>query len=146
MIFKGIVKFVKNNPERLNLVIMAALLATPILGIQTRFCHFTSRDRLEPQLFSIKSQPSPLMGQDDDDDANPNTVPPADVQKYISVYKTMDGNRSLTVEQAAAEKGLTIEQFRQLEDRIQRDDTAMEQVREQLQAAAKGSFKTNPVP
>jgi hypothetical protein len=56
----------------------------------------------------------------------------------LSVYKPTDSDRSLMVEQAA-EKGLAIEQFRQLEDRIQRDDTTMRQVREQLQPAAKGS-------
>jgi hypothetical protein len=129
-----------------NLALTAALLAIPSIGIPTRFGHFSSAPRHEFDLRSRISQPFPVIGQDDDDDANENTVPPKDVDKYISVYKAMRRNRSLTVEQAATVEGLTLKQFRQLEDRIQRDDNALQRVRDQLQAAARESPKSGPTP
>jgi DNA-binding transcriptional MerR regulator len=80
------------------------------------------------------------------DDADENEVSTADIQKYVSVYKAMQRNRSLTVEQAAAAQGLTTEQFRQLENRVERDDAALQQARDELQAAAKGSLSPRPSP
>ena len=48
----------------------------------------------------------------------------------------MQHDRSLTVESAAAKESLSINQFRQLEQKIERDDVAREHVRTELQAAA----------
>lgn len=79
----------------------------------------------------------PVLSQNDDNDEN--EVSSDDIQKYVSVYKAMQHNRSLTVEQAAAAQGLTLGQFRQLENRVQRDDAALQQARDELQAAAKSS-------
>ena len=82
----------------------------------------------------------PILGQNDV--ADENEVSTDDVEKYVSVYKAMQRNRSLTVNQATAAQGLTIEQFRQLENRVQHDDAALQQARDELQAAAQGS----PIP
>jgi hypothetical protein len=82
-----------------------------------------------------------LIGQNDESDEN--EVSTDDVEKYVSVYKAMQRNRSLTVDQAAAGQGLTTKQFRELEDRVQRDDAALEQAREELQAAAPRSSATS---
>src|SRR5262245_30362013 len=62
-----------------------------------------------------------------------------EIEKYVSVYKAMQRNRSMTVDQAAAAHGLTTKQFRELEDRIERDDAALQQARDELQAAAQAS-------
>jgi len=72
-------------------------------------------------------------------DSGENEVSTNDVEKYVSVYKAMQRNRSLTIDQAAAAQGMTTMQFRQLEDRVQRDDAALQQARDELQAAARGS-------
>jgi hypothetical protein len=77
-----------------------------------------------------------LLSQNDDDE---NEVSNHEIEKYVSVYKAMQRNRSLTVDQAAAAQGLTLQQFRQLENRVQRDDAALQQARDELQAAAQGS-------
>jgi hypothetical protein len=74
------------------------------------------------------------MAQTDDSD-----VPPQDVEKYIKVYKAMQQNRNLTVEQAAAQQGLTVSAFRSLEDRIERNDALREHVREALKPNATAS-------
>ncbi len=64
-----------------------------------------------------------------DDEAE---VPTSQVDKYISVYEAMQKDHNLTVEQAASKQNLTVAQFRQLEARIERDDTLRERVRKAL--------------
>jgi hypothetical protein len=75
-----------------------------------------------------------VSASSDDDE-----VPPADVEKYIAVYQAMQRDHTLTAEQAASRNGMTLEAFRQLEDRVQRDDAAMEHVRDELKAYAAGA-------
>jgi len=77
-----------------------------------------------------------------DDALDENEVSSEDIEKYVSVYKAMQRDRSLNIDQAAAAQGLTTRQFRQLENRVQRDEAALQQARDELQAAAKAS----PVP
>jgi hypothetical protein len=71
-------------------------------------------------------------GADDDTE-----ISPAQLEKYVAVYKAMQRDRSLTVEAAAAENGMTLEAFRQLEGRVQRDEAALQRARDELQASAK---------
>jgi hypothetical protein len=117
-------------PAALVLVIALLVLGAPRSGRST----FT-RQRFQSQL-STSRLPA-VVGQNDD--ADENEVSTDEVEKYVSVYKAMQRNRSLTVDQAAAAQGLTIEQFRQLENRVQRDDAALQQARDELQAAAQRS-------
>ncbi len=73
------------------------------------------------------------MAQDEEDlPSDENEVPPQDVEKYIKVYKAMQQNRSLTVEQASAQQGLSVSTFRSLEDKIERNDALREHVRDAL--------------
>ena len=76
------------------------------------------------------------LAQDEDD--NDSAIPPDSIAKYVAVYRDMQRNRGLTVEQAVAKEGMSLADFRKLEGQIERDDAAREQVRDQLQAAAKG--------
>ena len=75
---------------------------------------------------------------DDDDDKD---VPPGQVDKYVSVYRSMQKDHGLTVEQAASKQGMTVAQFRSLEDKIERDDTLRERVRTALRKAANPAAK-----
>ena len=54
----------------------------------------------------------------------------------------MQRDRSLTVESAAAKEGLTVSQFRQLEQKVEHDGAALERARSELQAAANQSPPT----
>jgi hypothetical protein len=128
--------------RRRNLVtaapILAALAALPAL--RGTFRHDWLR-------FQVLSQHSlQVIGQNGGSDEN--EVSTDEIEKYVSVYKAMQRNRNLTVDQAAAAQGLTTQQFRQLEDRVQRDDAALQQARVVLQAAAKASPPAgeSPVP
>ncbi|MGH7916088.1 MAG: hypothetical protein ACREQE_01360 [Candidatus Binataceae bacterium] len=90
-----------------------------------------------PLLANQNSRDAFLRFAQDDNGGDDSEVPPAQVEKYIAVYKAMHRNRSLTAQQAAAQQGMTLKQFRNLENRIERDDAAREHVRDELQNAAK---------
>jgi len=59
-------------------------------------------------------------------------VPPDKVEKYINVYKAMQRDHGLSVEQAASAQGLTLEAFREIESKVERDDLVREHVRQAL--------------
>ncbi|MGH7923582.1 MAG: hypothetical protein ACREQH_03210 [Candidatus Binatus sp.] len=79
---------------------------------------------------------SPAATDDDDQD-----VPTSQVDKYINVYAAMQKDHSLTVEQAALKQGLTVAQFRALENKIEADDTLRERARKALRHAANPNEK-----
>ena len=74
-----------------------------------------------------------MLAQDEsvpDEDA----VPTDQVDKYIAVYSAMQKNHSLSVEQAASKQGLTVDQFRTLEDKIERNPVVHERVLDALKS------------
>ena len=79
--------------------------------------------------------------QTDTDEDDDKDVPPGQVDKYVSVYRSMQKDHGLTVEQAASKQGMTVTQFRSLEDKIERDDTLRERVRTALRKAANPNAK-----
>lgn len=72
-----------------------------------------------------------LIAQDDGADEEKD-VPQSQIDKYVAVYKAMQKNHGLTAEQAALQQGMTISQFRELENRIEGNDLVREQVRKLL--------------
>jgi hypothetical protein len=140
--FRGFLIAVMSYLLHENLVPAALALAVVMLALRTPA---GASSTCTSQPFHYQSHISrlpPMLSQDDDDD-DETEVSANEIEKYVSVYKAMQRNRSLTVEQAAAAQGLTLEQFRQLENRVQRDDAALQQARDELQAAAQGSPTPN---
>jgi hypothetical protein len=80
-------------------------------------------------------EPPGAAGQDDKD------VPTSQVDKYISVYESMQKDHNLTVDQATSKQGLTVAQFRALENKIEADDALRERVRKALRHAANPNEK-----
>ena len=70
-------------------------------------------------------------------------VTPTELNKYIAVYKAMQRNHNLTVEQAATAQGLTLHQFRDIEQRVERNDVARDAAR---RALAKSATQSTPSP
>lgn len=96
-----------------------------------------SATRHATQIAAEPSAPSsPSETEDDDKD-----VPTSQVDKYISVYASMQKDHNLTVEQAATKQGLTVAQFRSLENKIENDDALRERVRKALRQAANPKAK-----
>jgi hypothetical protein len=54
------------------------------------------------------------------------------IQKYIAVYRAMQRNHSMKIDQAAAAQGLSLPAFRDIERRIESDDVARDDVRRAL--------------
>jgi hypothetical protein len=91
--------------------------------------------------FAITSPSRIAQASTDSDDDEDKDVPPAQVDKYVNVYQSMQKNHGLTVEQATAKQGMTVAQFRSLEGKIERDDTLRERVRTALRKAANPNAK-----
>lgn len=79
------------------------------------------------------------LAQDASSSGDQAEVPPEQVEKYIAIYKATQANHSLTVEQAAAQQGLSVAQFRTLEGKIERDDALRARVRKALRNSASNS-------
>ncbi len=95
-------------------------------------------------MFRAVPIPGTLFAQDDDDDDSGDTTPdkgasPDEIEKYVAVYRAMQRNHSMTIEQATAAQGLTVTAFRDLERRIESDDLARDDARRALAAPAQGA-------
>jgi hypothetical protein len=89
----------------------------------------------------LAAEPSAPSSPSETDEDDNNDVPTSQVDKYISVYESMQKDHNLTVEQAASKQGLTVEQFRNLENKIENDDALRERVRKALRQAANPNAK-----
>jgi hypothetical protein len=92
-----------------------------------------------------------VAAQADEETQASAVVSSSEVKKYVAVYKAMQHDHRLNAEQAAATEGLTLEAFRDLEQRIEHNDLAREQARRSLaegaqQAAPSDSGKSPPSP
>jgi len=116
---------------------MPALLAWPARAASTGISR-RIKPQHHPQAIQLAAQPAApaAPAENDDDDTD---VPTGQVDKYISVYEAMQKDHNLTIEQAASKQGLTVAQFRELEGRIERNDTLRERVRKALRHAANPS-------
>jgi len=77
---------------------------------------------------------APIMAQGQQEEGDENEVAPEQVDKYVAIYRAMQRDHSLTVEQAAERQGLTLSAFRDIEHKIERDDMMRERVREALRS------------
>lgn len=75
----------------------------------------------------------------DDAPSDEDNIPSEQVDKYIAVYSAMQKNHSLSVEQAASRQGLTVDEFRTLEDKIERNPVVHERVLAALKKQTAGS-------
>lgn len=73
-------------------------------------------------------------------------VSPTELQLYIDTYTAMQANHDLTLEVVLVEKNIPLDQFRNIERRVQRQDRLVRKVREALQAQAKARTDALPLP
>jgi hypothetical protein len=100
------------------------------------------RSHLQHQALQLAAEPATAPAPPQETDEDDKDVPTSQVDKYISVYESMQKDHNLTVEQAASKQGLTVEQFRALENKIEADDTLRERVRKALRHAANPNDKS----
>ena len=80
----------------------------------------------------------PTMFAQDDSVSDEDAVPTDQVDKYIAVYSAMQKNHGLTIDQAAPKQGLTVDEFRTLEDKIARNPVVHQRVLDALKASSSG--------
>ncbi len=83
------------------------------------------------------------------EEAEPETVSESDVQMYIKVYEAMQDDHDLAIDEAVKPYHITLDDFRQIERRIQAQPRVVERVREALlqNARAHSVFaETAPTP
>jgi hypothetical protein len=101
--------------KNIALVLLGAVLATILL----------KRGELAPPVEDVVEAP---IGIDEDD----RRVSDEELEVYIDVYRTMQSDHGLTIEDVTGEKNLTLEEFRSLERRVQNNSAYVERVREAL--------------
>ena len=119
-----------------HLAIISAVVAA-VLTLAPALSNAAPTPDSRPAAELVNSARGPMLVQDEsvpDEDA----VPTDQVDKYIAVYSAMQKNHSLSVEQAASKQGLTVDQFRTLEDKIERNPVVHERVLDALKASASG--------
>ena len=92
----------------------------------------TLKSQLRDRLRQIAAEPATVPAPPSETDEDDKDVPTNQVDKYISVYESMQKDHNLTVDQATLKQGLTVAQFREIEGKIERDDTLRERVRKAL--------------
>ena len=103
------------------------LIAATVVATEWLHQRFGSpHDRGLPELDSL----SDLIG------APPDAVTEAEFERYTRVLEGMQADHTLSVEHAAERESVTLEQFRELERRVQRNDALVERVREALKRKA----------
>ncbi len=83
------------------------------------------------------------------EDTEPETVSETDLQMYIKVYEAMQDDHDLTIDEAIKPYHGTLDDFRQIERRVQAQPRLVERVREALleNARAHSVFaETAPTP
>ena len=99
------------------------------------------KSQLQHRDLQLAAEPATAPAPAEETDEDDKDVPTSQVDKYISVYESMQKDHNLTVEQASSKQGLTVEQFRSIEGKIERDDTLRERVRKALRHASNPNDK-----
>jgi len=123
-----------HRPRPTPYVTLVAVIAIGATLIPARAGTFTTTDPRRSAHSCTASQSAFKLVQDSDDDSD-SEVPSDQVEKYVAVYKDMQRDRNLTVATAAAKEGLTVAGFRDLEQKVEKDESAREHARTELQAA-----------
>ena len=111
---------------------------TTLLGFAAFLAPLTAGAELSkqsPGQVIVQKTPSTRPGE---------TVSSSEVQKYVAVYDAMHRDHKLTVQQAAAAQGLSVAEFRNLEQRVEQNEAARKQARGELMKRAERHQKTPP--
>ena len=114
------------------------LLAIPVVLIAYSVMSHTS-----PEVIEIVAQQDTAV-----EDTQPEDVTNEELKLYIEVYSAMQQDHSLTVEDALQTRNVTLEEFRNIERRVQTKTRLVEKVRTALieQARQRSAFSEPMAP
>jgi hypothetical protein len=75
--------------------------------------------------------------EEESEESDKNGVSESELQLYISIYGAMQADHSLTLEDALIPHQMSVEQFRDVERRVQRQQGLVDRVRQALLEQAK---------
>lgn len=79
----------------------------------------------------------PPQAEEPEEPSSPTTVSDVDLQMYIDVYTAMQDDHDLAIDRAIQKHDIGLDEFRQIERRIQNESRLVEKVREALLDHAK---------
>jgi hypothetical protein len=107
------------------------LVAATVLAVES--LHY----RLgEPTLWSLFGSRRPSLERLSEQEERDGSVTESEFERYLDVLERMQADHSLPIEQAAESAGLTLQQFRDIEQRVQRNEVLVERTRERLRQKA----------
>src|SRR5258705_8577483 len=129
--------------SRLDLVLGTLLLAVSTF-VLTEWVHY----RLgAPPVFEVLLGPRPPFdGEASARFHDPNTVTEAEFQTYLRVLEAMQADHSLSIDDAVGTEHLGLEKFRELEQRVQRNDGLIDRARHILREKAERLWNTRGAP
>lgn len=81
--------------------------------------------------------PQHAQEQEAEEAAEPAGVTEAELELYIDVYATMQADHDLTIDAVLSSKNETLERFRNIEQRVQKEQRLVDRVRQALHDMAK---------
>jgi hypothetical protein len=73
---------------------------------------------------------------------DPNAVTESEFQTYLHVLEAMQANRSLSIDDAVEAAHLPLEKFREIEQRVQRNEVLIDRIRSALRERAETIWKS----
>ena len=81
--------------------------------------------------------PQHAQEQETEDAAEPAGVTESELQLYVDVYAAMQADHDLTIDTVLASKNESLERFRNIEQRVQKEQRLVDRVRQALHDQAK---------
>jgi len=125
-------------------VVLGALLLVISTFFFTEWLHY----RLDaPPVFEMLLGPrAPLDASSAAKGHDPDTVTESEFQTYLRVLEAMLADRSLSIEDAVGGEHIALEQFRELEQRVQRNDGLIDRARHILREKAESLWNSRGAP
>jgi hypothetical protein len=112
---------------------LAALILVAATALVTEWIHYRLGD---PTLWTILRPEAASPGALSEEDDGPDSITESEFQKYVDVLERMQADRALSIEDAAKSESLSLEQFRDIEQRVQRDGAFVQRARDLLRKKA----------
>ena len=112
---------------------LAALLLVAATVLVTEWVHYRLGDPTLWTILDVQTEGDDAV--DFDEFGNP-TVTESEFQRYVEVLATMQVNRNLSIEDAVGETKLSLGDFRDIEQRVQRSEALVQRARELLRKKA----------
>ena len=117
--------------SRLESVFGALVLVSATILV-TEWIHYRQGDTT---LWSSVVEPGPGLSSAPGDGL-PEPVTEGEFEHYVAVLEHMQSNRDATIDEATARESMSLEDFRHVEQRVQRSGILVERVRERLRQTA----------